>query len=407
MHLPHQLPNIWYEAHLTSGSYDVAGVTLPGIPYVIVGHNQRIAWGFTNVGPAVTDLFVETFNDRGEYLTPEGWRPPEHRRETIVVRGGRNQTVDITITRHGPIVSDAQLPRAFGRDSRTPLDNRRRLALKWTLYDPAALQVPFFDLNSAQNWDEFRRALAHFGSPAQNVVYADVDGHIGYQAAGMIPIRASASAPPPEDGAPDTRNGAFPVPGDDDRHEWTGSVPLSALPSLLDPPSGILATANGRITPDGYPYVLATDWGSPIATERIYQLLESGRSSRRADMLAVQTDIYSDFDHFCAQQMVDAVERTPGASPRAGEAGRLLAAWDGRLTVDSAAATLVTRARRHLWRLLLEPRWRPGPARSIPPTVAVTGWRQYSWFSLGGQENILLANLHAGCPPASPATTSC
>ncbi len=127
MHLELALPNVWYEAHLTRGDFDVAGVTLPGVPYVIVGHNQRIAWGFTNLGPNVEDLYVEKFNDQGEYLTPQGWMKPQHRQEIIQVKGKPEVTLDVVITRHGPIISDV-------------IDGEsRKLALKWTIYDPQTM----------------------------------------------------------------------------------------------------------------------------------------------------------------------------------------------------------------------------------------------------------------------------
>ena len=185
------MPNTWYEAHLTAGDYDVVGVTLPGVPYVIVGHNQHVAWGFTNLGPNVEDLYVEKFNDRGEYLTPQGWSEPEHRKEIIRVKGKPEVNLDVVITRHGPII--------------TPIvpGETRQLALKWTIYDTNAGNVSFSDVNSARNWEEFRNAFSKFAAPGQNVVYADTEGHIGYQATGRVPIRAAG-------------DGAVPVPGEDD-----------------------------------------------------------------------------------------------------------------------------------------------------------------------------------------------
>ena len=189
MHLGHQLPNLWYEAHLRcgSGNFDVAGVTLPGYPYVIVGHNQRIAWGFTNLGPTVEDVYVETFNPDGQYLTPDGWQQPEHRREVIHVKEKEDVVVDVVLTRHGPIVTELQP------------GETRKLALRWTLYD--GTRSPFFAVDSAQKWEEFRRAFSELDAPGQNVVYADVDGNIGYQATGRIPIRAAGDGSLPENGS--------------------------------------------------------------------------------------------------------------------------------------------------------------------------------------------------------------
>ena len=225
MHLDLRMPNVWYEAHLTAGDFDVAGVTLPGVPFVIVGHNRRIAWGFTNLGPNVEDLYIEKFNDRGEYLTPQGWVKPEHRKE--IIRGER-QAGSQPRCRHHAARADHHADHS-GRKApaRAELGDLRSAGIQ---------HGSFFDVDSASNWQEFRAAFSHFGAPGQNVVYADVDGHIGYQATGMIPIRAAG-------------DGSLPVPGDDDCHEWTGYVPFDQLPSVYDPPSGIIATANGRITP--------------------------------------------------------------------------------------------------------------------------------------------------------------
>jgi len=172
MHLGHQMPNLWYEVHLRSGDFDVAGVSLPGHPYVIVGHNQRIAWGLTNLGPTVEDAYIETINDAGQYLTPQGWKQPDTRVETIHVKGKPDVIVNVQLTRHGPIVSEL----AEGES--------RRIALRWTLFD--GTRDPFFRVNSAHNWQEFQKAFSEFDAPGQNVVYADVEGNIGYQLVGTV-----------------------------------------------------------------------------------------------------------------------------------------------------------------------------------------------------------------------------
>ena len=260
---------MWYEAHLaTAASFDVAGVTLPGMPYVIVGHNQRIAWGFTNIGPTVEDVYIETFNANGQYLTPEGWKSARAASRSHSCQGqSRTWSLDVALTRHGPIITEL-----------VPGESRK-LALRWTLYD--GTRNPFFEVNSAQNWEQFRKAFSAFDAPGQNVVFADVDGNIGYQATGKIPIRASG-------------DGSLPENGSDDAHEWTGYIPFDKLPSAYNPPSGIIATANGRITPDSYPFSISTGWEAPWRTARIYRVLESGKKFSAADMLSLQTDIYSD-----------------------------------------------------------------------------------------------------------------
>jgi len=348
MHLGHQMPNLWYEAHLHSGNLDVAGVTLPGMPYVVVGHNQRIAWGFTNVGPTVTDVFIENFNAQGAYQTPAGWVQPEHRVEIIQVKGKPNVTLDVKITRHGPIITDI-VP-----------GETRPLALRWTLYD--GLRIPFFDVNSAQNWDEFQHAFSQLDAPGQNVVYADVDGNIGYHTTGKVPIRAAG-------------DGSLPVSGADNAHEWTSYIPFEKLPSIYNPPSGIIATANGRITPDGYPNSVSMEWEAPWRTARIYHVLESGRQFSAADMLSLQTDVQSEAELFAAERFVYAVDHASKPSARAKQAADLMRGWDGRMLASSAAPTIAQTSIRELRRLLLEPKLGSAPAEENGSLC----WQTYSW----------------------------
>ncbi len=357
MHLGHQMPNLWYGAHLRCGQLDVAGVSLPGYPDIIVGHNQRIAWGFTNVGPTVEDVYIETFNSNGQYLTPSGWKQPEHRQEVIRVKGKANVTVDVQVTRHGPIVSDLVAGES------------RKLALRWTLYD--GVHNPFFEVDSAQNWEEFRHALERFDAPSQNAVYADVDGNIGYQTTGNIPIRA-------------TGDGSLPENGSNDAHEWTGYIPFEKLPSILNPPSGIIATANSRISPDGYPYSISTEWEAPWRSSRIYRVLESGKKFAATDMLGLQTDIYSELDHFMADRLVYAVDHAKNPSARAKTAAEILRQWDGRMIADSAAPTIAVQSRQELERLLLEPK-----LGAVASDKASLSWKSYSWM----METVWLSNI--------------
>ncbi len=363
MHLGHQMPNLWYEAHLKSGTLDVAGVTLPGMPYVIVGHNQRIAWGFTNVGPTVTDVYIENFNPQGAYQTPSGWVQPEHRMELIQVKGKPDVTVDVKITRHGPIITEL-----------VPGESRP-LALRWTLYD--GLHIPFFDVNAAQNWEEFEKAFSQLDAPGQNVVYADVDGNIGYHTTGKVPIRAAG-------------DGSLPVSGADNGHEWTSYIPFDKLPNIYNPPSGIIATANGRITPDNYLNSISMEWEAPWRTARIYHVLESGRQFSPADMLALQTDVQSEAVLFAAERFVYAVDHAAKPSARAKQAADLRRGGDGRMQASSAAPTITENSIRELRRLLLEPKLGSAPANSARDEAGLS-WKTYSWEMRSvWLENILL-----------------
>lgn len=383
MHLEHHIPNTWYEAHLEiSGQkgkpeFDVVGFTLPGFPYVLVGHNQRIAWGFTNLVPDVEDVYIENVRSDGKYQTPNGWKPMETRHEVIRVKGKPDVHLDVKLTRHGPVVTDVVATNLFA-------DEKRTLALKWAAYtDPVT--VPFFDIDTAQNWQEFRAALSHFSSPAQNVVYADVDGNIGYQAAGHIPIRKSGDSP-------------LPVSGSDNLHEWIGYIPFNQLPSTYDPASGVIATANNKVTPPGYPFSIATQWGSPYRAERIYEVLESQKKFTAEDMLKLQTDTYSEFDRFCAQRFAAAVSQSSKASPRAREAAKIMRDWSGWVSADSAAPTLVNQTRQEIFRLLLEPKLKSANNGTHDGDL---DWTDYEWFmSPVALENLLTRQPARWLPPA-------
>ena len=340
MHLTLREPDNWYIADLRSPGFHAAGVTLPGFPLVIAGHNEHVAWGYTALYADVSDLYTEKLDQKGNYQDIDGaWRPLAIDRETIHVRGGRNVVVNVESTAHGPLLN----PLLAGGDP--------PLALKWTLYDPSLNVLPLYAMNTASNWQEFTAALAQWCWPTQNLVYADDQGHIAYHAIGKTPIRPRGLMDVPIDDTAHERDTA---------HEWRGSIPFDQMPNAFDPPSGFLATANSRVTTRQSPYPLTDDWADPYRIERIYKLLDGRDGLRPADMLAVQMDIDSEVDQQMAHRLADAIARTPGSEgngdPRLRQAADLLRNWDGRLTIGSAAASLVAQTRAVLWPMLLAPR---------------------------------------------------
>lgn len=329
-HLAHSVPSVWYMNQLEAPGLDVTGVSLPGLPMVILGHNQHIAWGMTNTGPDVQDLYSESFNfrDPNKYLHNGQWVDAEVREEDIKVRHQRDYRFTVKVTRHGPVVSH---------------DGGRDLALQWTLLSPHAVRLPFLHIDQANNWQEFTAALRDFGVPMQNCVYADTEGNIGFYAAGLVPIRKNG-------------NGDVPVPGSTDDYDWTGFVPFEDLPHAYNPPGGIIATANGRIVPDQYPYFITARWEAPFRTARIFQLLRAGRSFTAADMLRIQTDIHSGEDEWLARQLLAAAEKQPPAGPDARFALDAIKHWDGEARSDSAATLILEITRRTLLGRLLAPK---------------------------------------------------
>jgi penicillin amidase len=322
-HLFPSAPSIWYMMHLSAPGLRVAGVTTPGLPGIVIGHNERIAWGFTNVGPDVQDLYIEKF-DKGSprrYLTPAGWREAEVRREEIRVRKSFADTsteivtLDVTVTRHGPVIFEK---------------NNTRYALRWTALDPKLSGAEAFNaLNRARNWKEFRDALSHFIGPMQNMVYADVEGHIGYYAAGRVPIRKSG-------------DGSLPYDGATDAGEWTSYIPFDKLPHLFDPPSGMIVTANQRIVGRDYPYHLTHEWPAPYRARRIYELLQTRQKLTPADFRAIQGDLYTISGALFAHEVVKTARASAQSAgdDRWRETLRLLDEWDGRMNADSRPALL-------------------------------------------------------------------
>ncbi len=332
MHLALTEPNIWFMADLQAPGFHAAGVTLPGMPMVVAGHNEHIAWGFTALYGDVQDLYDEKLDGKGNYQQPDGsWTRLTMDLEVIHVRGAADISIDVQSTNHGPLLD----PIFFNQPLPQPV------ALKWTLNDATLNSVPLYAMNTAKSWGEFSAALRTWDFPTQNVVYADDQGHIAYHAVGRIPIRPGGLAGKPIQNA---------------QHEWQGYIPFDAMPNSFDPLSGFLATANARVTTEKSQYLLSLDWGPPYRIERIYKLLQGRDHLTPKDLLAVQTDIYSEVDQELAHRFAYAIDHAEKVDDRLRKAADLMRSWDGRLTTDSAAASIVDQARLALWPLILEPK---------------------------------------------------
>jgi penicillin amidase len=326
-HLAPTAPPIWHMVHLSAPGVRAAGVTAPGLPGVVIGHNERIAWGFTNVGPDVQDVYLEKFdsNNPQRYLTPAGWQDAKIRHEQIKVRKGLADlstdtvTHDVTETRHGPIILERE---------------GKRYALRWTALDPTKNKPDStYQLNRAHNWKEFNRALESFTAPTQNIVYADVDGHIGYHAAGVIPIRKSG-------------DGSLPYDGSTDAGEWISYIPVDKLPQSYDPPSGIIVTANQRIVGNDYPYFLTRSWAQPYRARRIFDLLNQKPKLNSDDFRRIQGDVYSIAGTLFAQQAVKTLR--PALTPtdeKLAAALKSFETWDGLVNAESRVAPVVAQMR--------------------------------------------------------------
>jgi penicillin amidase len=328
-HLELSVPSIWYELHLTAPGWNVAGFTFPGAPCVVIGHNDRIAWGFTNNGADVQDLYIETFNPVApdEYRVNGAWKKAQTLDEVIHVKGKPDEHLTVVSTRHGPVVRR---------------DDNKGYALRWTATEPGALSNSYNWLGAAKNWEEFRKVIKQSWGPAQNAVYADVTGNIGYVMSARVPIRKKG-------------HGEVPVPGDTDDYEWTGYIPFEQLPQALNPESGLIVTANARVTGSDYKPYLTDRWEEPYRTARIFDLLQGRHDLRPEDMLKVQNDTYSYPHMFLAEQLSAAAKSAPPKDTRAQHLIQQLKDWNGIAGPDSVEVSFLQAVRRSLLQMILEP----------------------------------------------------
>jgi penicillin amidase len=320
-HLGIQMPSIWYQMGLhcvprtDTCPYDVAGFTFPGVPGIVVGHNDRIAWGVTNTGPDVQDIFIEKINPQNpnQYEFMGKWLDMQVIDEPIKVKGVVSETLHVQVTRHGPIM--------------TPVLSgvTQPVALQWTaLNQRSRLFESVVLLDRARNWDDFRAALRLWDVPSQNFVYADVDGNIGYQMPGNVPIRAQG-------------DGSLPVPGWTGEYEWTGFIPFDELPFVLNPATHFVATANNAVVPTTYKYLLSSDWAAPFRAQRIAELLRAKDKLSVADFAAIQGDVYS-IPLVQLQKHMLAVTPDGFLQQRAMQ---YVKPWDGRLTTENIGGTVI------------------------------------------------------------------
>ncbi|HEX4977928.1 MAG TPA: penicillin acylase family protein [Nocardioides sp.] len=335
-HLGISVPGIWYQMGLHCNQvteecpFDVTGFTFAGLPGVVIGHNRDIAWGFTNLGPDVVDLYLEKVD--GKTYEYDGKDVPLAMRDETIEVLGRDEPYTFTVrsTRHGPLLSDvsAQLS-TVGANS--PVDegpapergNGFAVAIAWTALQPRPTADAVFELNRATGWDDFRAAASKFAAPSQNMVYADREGHIGYQAPGLIPIRKSGNS------------GHYPAEGWLPSNDWTGRwVPFEALPTVLDPDDGYVVTANQAVTGEDYPYFLGDSWAAGYRSQRIVDLIEADEHLSVEDMARIQLDDRNGLAPVLVPRLLEVL--MPSEYLGAGQ--RLLKSWDHHQSPDSAAA---------------------------------------------------------------------
>jgi penicillin amidase len=312
-HLEFGLPSTWYMVHLMAPGLNVTGVSLPGLPCVIIGHNERIAWGVTNLHYDVQDVYREQLNPQtGLYPFRGQMEQARIENDVIAVKGEKAVPFQMWVTRHGPVLQN---------------EANQFLAVKWTAAEPGGFEFPMLDVDRANNWQEFTAALARFTGPGQNFVYADVEGNIGYHATGKLPIRK-------------TYAGDVPVDGSSGEFEWEGYIPFDQLPSFYNPPSGLVVTANQNPFPADYRYRVNGGFASHYRSRQIRTLLSQRDGWKPDQILAVQKDVYSGFGRFLAQQTASAYDRRKPSGAGLADAVGVLRNWDGQMDKDSSAAML-------------------------------------------------------------------
>lgn len=372
-HLSYGIPPTWHLVHLEAPGLDVSGGALPGVPGVITGHNSQIAWGVTNLQSDVLDIYIEQMDDRtGRYGFEGHTEQAQLDTQTIGVRGGKPVTLNTWITRHGPVLAAR---------------NGRGYSMKWSAAE--GFSFPFWAIDRARDWTDFRSALSRFWGPAQNFVFGDRAGNIGYQAAGRVPIRNGF-------------DGNVPLDGSSGRFEWAGYIPFDQMPSIFNPPSGIVATANQDPFPPGYPYTVDGSYADPYRILQIRALLCAKTKLGVADMLAIQKDVYASYDFFLASQVLAAWEKRGGRNDRLlSEALGTLKGWNGQMDKDLAAPMVTQLLSSQLGGALLQTALGgrpPSPSPTLPRPFVIESLlrtRPSGWVRSDDWDTWLLQNLSA------------
>ena len=319
-HLGFSTPGFWYLARLKTPQHDIEGGTVAGSPFVIIGHNEKIAWGFTTTTADIEDLYIEKLdaNDPNRYMVADASLPFRTRQETIKVRDAAPITLTVRATRHGPVVSDMLPPGT--------IDSGYVLALQTTFLDDDDKSAEaLWDIDRASDWTSFRDGLKNLVGPPQNIVYADTGGTIGFIAAGRIPIRKNGQ-------------GWLPAPGWSGDYDWEGFIPFDQLPQGTNPPSGHFVSANNKIVPDSYPYFISRDWDLADRAERIEALLTATPKQSPEASAAIQADTLS----LEARRLVPLMTKIVPSSDMAREAVERLKGWDFHMDADKVEPLLFT-----------------------------------------------------------------
>ncbi len=338
-HLGQAAPSIWYECHLVAGDIDVVGASFPGAPGIVIGHNQHIAWGVTNAVSDVQDLYIEKFNPHNphQYEFQGQWENATVVREEIRVKGQKEPLVEeVIITRHGPILTSVAQYTDGANQNGTGTPKQLPLALRWVGLEQCNILSSIQKINRAANWQEFREALRDWDVPAQNVVYADKEGNIGYVMAGAIPVRAKGQA-------------LLPSPGWTGEYEWTGLIPFDELPQSYNPEQHFIVTANNRVVDDNYPHYITNEWLNGYRAQRITDLLTQKHKLTPTDMASIQADQYS----LPAVEIVPHILDIAPTMSLEKNVQAILRDWDFVLAPESAGAAIYTTFLRRLEFLVL------------------------------------------------------